>query len=151
MQEIIPDGRKHTEADYFAQFYAQPVRSVVIIKPLLAHPQKGVSIHAPRVGSDAAVVKVEAVTKRRGARRRSFMGQMKRGHRIRLSECSPRIPLALGDALESNRCDFETVSLPHEKGGELNPDIGLCDERGDHPDHGESAKRGGKPAVDAAF
>lgn len=30
VREIIPDGKKHTEADYFAQFYDQPVRSMVI-------------------------------------------------------------------------------------------------------------------------
>lgn len=30
VQEIIPDGQKHREADYFAHFYAQPVRSIVI-------------------------------------------------------------------------------------------------------------------------
>lgn len=30
VQEITPDGKKHTEADYFADFYTQPVRRMVI-------------------------------------------------------------------------------------------------------------------------
>jgi ATP-dependent helicase YprA (DUF1998 family) len=30
VQEITPDGKKHSEADYFAHFYAQPVRNMFI-------------------------------------------------------------------------------------------------------------------------
>lgn len=60
VHEIIPDGKKHHEADYFAHFYARPVRSMVISDRYL----KTAEVILNRVGGHIALAQQHGLLER---------------------------------------------------------------------------------------